>query len=94
MIATEEADTMKNAGGLSSFDFASLAPKIKKGTLWRINMQLTNQIDRDGQYHEANKSGVDGLRPVFFLTCSVFGADGWRFSDQCIGIPTSADILK
>jgi hypothetical protein len=105
-IAMEEADAMKNEGDLSSFDFASLAPTIKKGTLWRINMELTNQIDRNGECHEVTKSGVDGLRSVFFLTCSVLdlhennnsvlgvNRPWWRLVDQCIGLPTSAEILK
>jgi hypothetical protein len=106
-IATEEADAMKKKGDLSSFDFASLASTIKKGTLWRINTELTDQIDRNGEYHELTKSGVDGLRPVFFLTCSALDLHEsinsagilrpqwyWRLVDNSIGLPTSAEILK
>jgi hypothetical protein len=103
-IASEQMETLKNAtDDVSSYDFASLASTIKKGTMWRLDMELSDQVDRNGEYYDTTVSGIEGLRPVFFLSCTAFdestvqlpvGASRWRLTDQSIGLPTSAEIVK
>jgi hypothetical protein len=101
-IATEEVEVLKNTSDdVSLYDFASLASTIEKGTMWRLDMELSNQIDQNGKYYDVMPvSGIEGLRPVFFLTCSVFdgsmqlGSSQWRMTDESIGLPTSAEIVK
>ena len=87
---------------LSSFDFASLASTIERGTHWRIVMSLSHYIDTRGNI---KAPGTEGSRPVFALTCIAIAwnlnagqiqtrDDGWRWTDESIGLPTSAFVLK
>lgn len=100
--AGEMMEEQKKTCDLSSFDFASLALMIQKGTLWQIDIKLIHQMDRKGEYHDAQVTGTEGLRPVFLLMCSILdesttrelGGSWWRLTDESIGLPTSAVILK
>ena len=58
-IAGEQTQALKNESDLSSFNFASLASTIKQNTMWRIDMELSNQIDRNGECYDATESGFD-----------------------------------
>jgi hypothetical protein len=96
----EDHDRLKS-NDLSSFDFASLSSTIEKDTLWRIDIEISNQVDRNGRYYPVTVSGIEGLRPVFLLTCSMLDQrivemDGstWRLAEYSIGLPTSAVVLK
>jgi len=81
---------------VSSFDFASLVSTIKRNTDWRITMELLHQVDANGKYHNANyASRIEGLQPVFALTCIVWDmSGGLKLTDEFIGLPTSAVVLE
>jgi len=90
-----EEEKKRRKVDVSSFDFASLVSTIKRNTDWRITMELSHQVDANGKYHHTKASGLEGLQPVFALTCAVWEINGdLRLTDEFIGLPTSAVVLE